>query len=58
MSEQVCLVEQIPYPNKWISPSWASEEMKECIKKAEILGKVFQKAGSPADIYSMFGVRP
>jgi hypothetical protein len=36
----------------------ASEEISDCYRKAEILGRWFARAGSPAAIYTMWGVRP
>lgn len=34
------------------------EEIKSCIKKAEIIGKIFSKSGNPLTIYSIFGIKP
>ena len=34
------------------------EEIKSCIKKAEVLGKVFSKSGNPLTIYSILGIKP
>lgn len=33
-------------------------EIADCYQKAEILGRWFARAGSPANIYTMFGVCP
>ena len=35
-----------------------SEETKECLKKAETLGKWFARANSPATIYASLGLMP
>jgi len=35
-----------------------NEEITDCFRKAEILGRWFARAGSPAVIYTMWGVRP
>lgn len=34
------------------------EEVLECFKKAEILGKIFSKSGTQMTIYSLIGVKP
>ncbi len=34
------------------------EELTECYSKAKIIGKWFARAGTPANIYSMWGVKP
>jgi hypothetical protein len=33
-------------------------EIKSCLKKAEIVGKIFSKSGSPLTIYSILGIKP
>lgn len=33
-------------------------EIADCYRKAEIIGRWFARAGSPATIYAMWGVRP
>ncbi|MCK5017190.1 MAG: hypothetical protein KAS32_08965 [Candidatus Peribacteraceae bacterium] len=38
--------------------SLCDEEVLDCFKKAGILGKWFSNAGSPASIYTMWGVQP
>lgn len=35
-----------------------NEEIADCYRKAEILGRWFARAGTPAIIYTMWGVRP
>ncbi|MBP7496177.1 MAG: hypothetical protein KA792_00735 [Bacteroidales bacterium] len=34
------------------------DEIKSCIKKAEIIGKIFSKSGNPLTIYSILGIKP
>lgn len=34
------------------------EEINSCIKKAEVIGKVFSKSGNPLTIYSILGIKP
>ena len=34
------------------------EEINSCLKKAEVIGKVFSKSGSPLTIYSILGIKP
>jgi hypothetical protein len=34
------------------------EEIKSCLKKAEVIGKVFSKSGNPLTIYSILGIKP
>lgn len=34
------------------------EEIKSCLKKAEIIGKIFSKSGNPLTIYSILGIKP
>ena len=35
-----------------------SQEITDCYKKADIVGRWFARAGAPAAIYTMWGVRP
>ena len=35
-----------------------SSEVKNCIEKAALVGKLFGRAGSPASIYAVLGVKP
>ena len=35
-----------------------NQEITDCYKKAEIVGRWFARAGAPAAIYTMWGVRP
>ncbi|UKB77365.1 three component ABC system middle component [Chryseobacterium sp. MEBOG07] len=35
-----------------------NDEVKSCITKAALLGKLFSKSGTPITIYSMFGIKP
>ncbi len=35
-----------------------SPEITDCQKKAEIVGRWFARAGAPAAIYTMWGVKP
>lgn len=35
-----------------------NEEINSCLKKAQILGKVLSKSGSPLTIYSILGIKP
>jgi hypothetical protein len=35
-----------------------NEEITDCYRKSEILGRWFARAGSTAAIYTMWGVRP
>jgi hypothetical protein len=34
------------------------EEIKSCLKKAEVMGKVLSKSGNPLTIYSILGIKP
>lgn len=34
------------------------EEINSCLKKAEVIGKVFSKSGNPLTIYSILGIKP
>jgi hypothetical protein len=34
------------------------DEASDCFRKAEIVGRWFARAGSPANIYTMWGVKP
>lgn len=34
------------------------EEIKSCLKKAVVIGKVFSKSGNPLTIYSILGIKP
>ena len=34
------------------------DEIKSCLKKAEVIGKVFSKSGNPLTIYSILGIKP
>src|SRR5690554_2982145 len=34
------------------------EEIKSCVTKAILLGKILSNSGSPITIYSMFGIKP
>ena len=34
------------------------EEIRDAYEKAETLGRVFSRAGTPATIFSMWGVKP
>lgn len=34
------------------------EEIKSCVNKAILLGKLFSKSGTPITIYSIFGIKP
>jgi hypothetical protein len=34
------------------------EEITSCLKKAEVMGKVFSKSGNPLTIYSILGIKP
>lgn len=34
------------------------EEVISCLKKAEVIGKVFSKSGNPLTIYSILGIKP
>lgn len=34
------------------------EEVKICLAKASLLGKLFSKSGTPLTIYSIFGIKP
>lgn len=34
------------------------DEIKSCIKKSEIIGKVLSKSGNPLTIYSILGIKP
>ena len=36
----------------------SSDEVQECMKKAEFLGKWFAHTGSPETVFTLFGVRP
>lgn len=36
----------------------AEDEVTDCYRKAEILGRLFARAGTPTTIYTMWGVRP
>lgn len=38
--------------------NFTSEEIRDCMKKAERLGQWFAKAGGPSNIYIMWGVCP
>lgn len=40
------------------SEKFTSAEIKDCMKKAEKLGQWLANAGTPANIYIMWGVRP
>ncbi len=35
-----------------------NEEIKSCVKKAEVMGKIFSKSGNPLTIYSILGIKP
>lgn len=35
-----------------------NEEIISCLKKAEVIGKVFSKSGNPLTIYSILGIKP
>lgn len=35
-----------------------NEEINNCLKKAEVIGKVFSKSGNPLTIYSILGIKP
>lgn len=35
-----------------------NEEINSCLKKAEVIGKVFSKSGNPLTIYSILGIKP
>jgi hypothetical protein len=35
-----------------------SDEIKECITKARFLGRWLRRAGTPATVYALFGIRP
>jgi hypothetical protein len=37
---------------------FSSEEVKDCMRKAERVGQWFARAGDPASIYIMWGIRP
>lgn len=34
------------------------DEIKSCLKKSEIIGKVLSKSGNPLTIYSILGIKP
>lgn len=34
------------------------EEINNCLKKSQVIGKVFSKSGSPLTIYSILGIKP
>lgn len=34
------------------------EEIKSCLKKAEVIGKIFSKSGNLLTIYSILGIKP
>jgi hypothetical protein len=34
------------------------EEINNCLKKAEVIGKVFSRSGNPLTIYSILGIKP
>ncbi|MEI7909081.1 MAG: three component ABC system middle component [Verrucomicrobiota bacterium] len=36
----------------------SSDEVKECMKKAEFVGKWFAHTGAPETIFTLFGIRP
>lgn len=35
-----------------------NEEIISCLKKAEVIGKVFAKSGTPLTVYSILGIKP
>jgi hypothetical protein len=35
-----------------------SAELKKCVSKAELIGKMFAKAGKPPTIFAFWGIRP
>ncbi len=35
-----------------------SDEIKDCITKARFLGRWLRRAGTPATVYALFGIRP
>ena len=41
-----------------INENRGDEEIRDCQRKAEIVGRWFARAGSPANIYTMWGVKP
>jgi hypothetical protein len=46
------------YNLRQIRPPLGDEEIRDCFKKGEIVGRWFARAGSVANIYTMWGVKP
>lgn len=45
-------------PLKAVNNAYGDEEIRDCFKKAGIVGKWFALAGSAGNIYTMWGVKP
>ncbi len=45
-------------PPRTINNSYGDEEVRDCFKKAGIVGRWFARAGSAGNIYTMWGVKP
>lgn len=43
---------------KPINSEMGDAEIRDCYRKAEIIGRWFARAGNPANVYTMWGVKP
>lgn len=48
-------IETKPRRKNFIS---CDEEINKCLKKAEVIGKIFSRSGNPLTIYSILGIKP
>lgn len=43
---------------KKVDENQGDEEIRDCLRKAEIVGRWFARAGNTANVYTMWGVKP